>query len=324
MALVNTQYEEILRDYNRRQIQNQRDQDARKARVYEKVPRILEIEEEQTTLYAQMARKRLLGDELEVSKIKNQMVALKEEKEVLLQNYGFTKDYMDMQYQCPKCKDTGYIDNKKCECFKRREIDLLYTQSNLKEILEKENFDTFSMDWYDEKEREQMTKIAKACMTMIADFGNRPYNLVFTGPAGVGKTFLTHCIAKALIDDCFSVIYLSAVEFFDLLSKQNFEEKELDLQYLLTCDLLIVDDLGTELSNSFTVSKLFYCLNERALRKKSMVISTNLSMADLKELYTERIMSRLISDFTIFKMDGSDIRIKKKRAMMQKTMRSES
>ena len=219
----------------------------------------------------------------------------------------------------PICKDTGYVNNEKCSCFKRKVIELLYTQSNLKEVLQKENFDTFSFVWYDDKVEngrisplENMKKISKSCLEMTANFDKEPQNILFTGPAGTGKTFLTHCIARELMDACYSVIYLSATEFFEILSKQTFEDNNsMDTQYLLDCDLLIVDDLGTELSNSFTVSRLFYCINERIIRKKAMVISTNLSINTLRDLYTERVTSRLLSSFKIYELYGADIRIQK-------------
>ena len=317
MPLMNTQYEEIIRDYNRQQLKNRREQEARMREVYTKIPKIREIEKEEASFYASKARRRLL--QLEDCDSKTNIDELKREKELLLQRYGYSKDYMKMQYRCPTCKDTGYVNNEKCSCFKRRVIELLYTQSNLKEVLQKENFDTFSFVWYDDRAEngrisplENMKRISRSCLEMTANFAKHPQNILFTGPAGTGKTFLTHCIAKELMDACYSVIYLSATDFFDILSRQKFEDDDsIDTQYLLDCDLLIVDDLGTELSNSFTVSRLFYCINERIIRKKAMVISTNLSINTLRDLYTERITSRLLSSFRIYELYGADIRIQK-------------
>lgn len=317
MPLMNTQYEEIIRDYNRQQLKNRREQEARMKEIYQKIPRIREIEKEEASFYANKARRLLLQED--IADLKKNANNLKEEKDMLLQRYGYSKDYMKMQYRCPICKDTGYVNNEKCSCFKRKVIELLYTQSNLKEVLQKENFDTFSFVWYDDKVEngrisplENMKKISKSCLEMTANFDKEPQNILFTGPAGTGKTFLTHCIARELMDACYSVIYLSATEFFEILSKQTFEDNNsMDTQYLLDCDLLIVDDLGTELSNSFTVSRLFYCINERIIRKKAMVISTNLSINTLRDLYTERVTSRLLSSFKIYELYGADIRIQK-------------
>lgn len=140
-------------------------------------------------------------------------------------------------------------------------------------------------------------------------------NLLFYGDTGVGKTFLTHCIAGELLERTFSVIYFTASQLFDIFAKKQFDKDEaamLDYEHVYDCDLLIIDDLGTEFSNTFTTSQLFVCLNERLLRKKSTIISTNLSLDDLNMLYSERVFSRITSAYTVLRMTGDDIRIQKK------------
>ena len=140
-------------------------------------------------------------------------------------------------------------------------------------------------------------------------------NLYFFGDTGIGKTFLSNCIAKELLDLGHSVIYFTAFQLFDILSKGVFE-KDADAiathQNIFDCDLLIIDDLGTELSNSFTTSQLFLCLNERILRQKSTIISTNLNMNQVADIYSERVLSRISNSYTIIKLFGDDIRLKKR------------
>ena len=140
-------------------------------------------------------------------------------------------------------------------------------------------------------------------------------NLYFFGDTGIGKTFLSNCIAKELLDSGHSVIYFTAFQLFDILSKGVFE-KDADAiathQNIFDCDLLIIDDLGTELSNSFTSSQLFLCLNERILRQKSTIISTNLNMNQVADIYSERVLSRITNNYTIIKLFGEDIRNKKR------------
>ena len=138
---------------------------------------------------------------------------------------------------------------------------------------------------------------------------------MFYGNTGTGKTFLTNCVAKELLDRGNSVIYFSAFSLFDILAKNTFgKHPEIagDYHNIFNCDLLIIDDLGTESPNSFTVSQLFQCLNERILRKKSTIISTNLSLKEIADIYSERISSRITSSFTLLKLYGEDIRILKK------------
>ena len=150
---------------------------------------------------------------------------------------------------------------------------------------------------------------------MVAEGGLEGYLRYFYGDTGIGKTFLSNCIAKELLDSRHSVIYFTAFQLFDILSKGVFkrdEEALLSHRNIFDCDLLIIDDLGTELSNSFTTSQLFLCINERILRQKSTIISTNLGMNQLADIYSERVLSRISSNYTLLKLFGADIRILKR------------
>ncbi len=163
--------------------------------------------------------------------------------------------------------------------------------------------------------RDYMRQVYGWCQEYVEHFEEKGGNLIFTGSTGVGKTFLTNCIAKALIDRYQSVIYLSSNDLFDIFSKNKFhyetEDEMRDMyQYILDCDLLIIDDLGTELNNTFVSSQLFYCINERLLRNKSTIISTNLSLTMLRDSYSDRISSRIISKYSIIPLYGEDIRTK--------------
>ena len=309
MSLNNSQYNAIMRIYNQRQFQDKYEQDQRREEVYQKVPQIRQIEDEISSQAVRCARKLLDGDTNAKEELKQHIEDLREQKEVLLSAFGFPADYMEMHYACPECQDTGYVDGRKCRCFKKEEIRLLYSQSNIEEVLLRENFDSFSYEYYDDRVvipeiqmtvADYMRQVHTWCKEYVENFEKKGGNLIFTGSTGVGKTFLTNCIAKALIDQYQSVIYLSSNDLFDVFSKNKFhydtEEEMKDMyQYILDCDLLIIDDLGTELNNTFVSSQLFYCINERLLRKKSTIISTNLSMTMLRDTYSDRISSRIIS-----------------------------
>ena len=162
-----------------------------------------------------------------------------------------------------------------------------------------------------------MRRVVKSCMEFAQNFDSHQDNLLFTGSTGVGKTFLTNCIARKLMDTYHSVIYFSASDLFEVFSRNKFdydqaEEMKDTYRYILDCDLLIIDDLGTEVGNTYTNSKLFYVINERMLKKKSTIISTNLSLSEIRDSYSERIFSRITSSYTILKVFGSDIRMMKK------------
>ena len=324
MSLNNSQYNAIMRIYNQRQFQDKYEQDQRREEVYQKVPQIRQIEDEISSQAVRCARKLLDGDTNAKEELKQHIEDLREQKEVLLSAFGFPADYMEMHYVCPECQDTGYVDGKKCRCFKKEEIRLLYSQSNIEEVLLRENFDSFSYEYYDDRVvipeiqmtvADYMRQVHTWCKEYVENFEKKGGNLIFTGSTGVGKTFLTNCIAKALIDQYQSVIYLSSNDLFDVFSKNKFhydtEEEMKDMyQYILDCDLLIIDDLGTELNNTFVSSQPFYCINERLLRKKSTIISTNLSMTMLRDTYSDRISSRIISQYSIIPLYGDDIRTK--------------
>ena len=326
MALSNSQYNAIMRVYNQKQLKNKHEQDERVRRVYERIPQIRDLEQEISSSAVQCARRLLDGDETAKDGLKQQIDDLREQKEILLASAGFPKDYMEMQYTCPDCQDTGYIGGKKCHCFKQEQIKLLYAQSNIDKIIETENFDTFSFQYFDNREivpeiqmtvADYMKQVLIWCREFVDNFKTEGGNLIFTGSTGVGKTFLTNCIARELINAYQSVIYLSANDLFDVFSKNKFNyEPELEMQdmyqYILDCDLLIIDDLGTELNNTFVSSQLFYCINERLLRKKSTIISTNLSVTMLRDTYSDRVSSRIMSQYTIIPLYGDDIRTKKR------------
>ena len=324
MSLNNSQYNAIMRIYNQRQFQDKYEQDQRREEVYQKVPQIRQIEDEISSQAVRCARKLLDGDTNAKEELKQHIEDLREQKEVLLSAFGFPADYMEMHYACPECQDTGYVDGRKCRCFKKEEIRLLYSQSNIEEVLLRENFDSVSYEYYDDRVvipeiqmtvADYMRQVHTWCKEYVENFEKKGGNLIFTGSTGVGKTFLTNCIAKALIDQYQSVIYLSSNDLFDVFSNNKFhydtEEEMKDMyQYILDCDLLIIDDLGTELNNAFVSSQLFYCINERLLRKKSTIISTNLSMTMLRDTYSDRISSRIISQYSIIPLYGDDIRTK--------------
>ena len=324
MALSNSQYDAILRTYEQKQ-RNKRDLlYKRRQTVYNQIPELENLHNSLSLLGVKQARKLLNGDEHALQELKEERKKLTDRKAMLLTSAGYPADYLEPIYDCADCRDTGYIGNQKCHCFQKAIIDLLYTQSNLKNVLAKENFGTFSFAYYSENHvdsvtgrssLETMQNAHRTALEFVDTFSDEFRNLFLYGDTGVGKTFLSNCIAKELIDRAFSVIYFTAYDFFDTLAKSKFEKDdtaEMMSEHIFDCDLLIIDDLGTELPNSFTVSQLFLCLNERLLRRKSTVISTNLSLESIVDIYSERTFSRITSNYTMLKLTGDDIRIKMK------------
>ena len=323
MPLQNDQYDTIMREYSRRQAASQRQLTAHREEIYEKLPRVREIDEAVASLCANQARALLNKDRDAVSDLKARVFRLSEERTALLLANGYPADYLELTHSCPKCQDTGYIDGRKCTCFKRAEVDLLYAQSNLQQVLQKENFGHFSFDCYSDTIKNEATGLSAretarraydTAKSFVDDFDRSFRNLFLYGNTGVGKTFLSHCIAKDLLDSAHFVLYFSAFDLFDQMAKSAFshEERGTDAEnYLYGCDLLIIDDLGTELTNSFVSSQLFLCINERLMRQKATIISTNLTLEQFSDTYSERTFSRIASNYTLLKLIGDDIRIRK-------------
>lgn len=325
MPLTNSQHDAIMRIYDAIRTQNQHIQNQRYEEVTSACPKISEIENEIISVSMQAASAMILGSDYK-AEYQTKLKELNDRKSACLISLNKPADYLEPIYTCLKCHDTGYNGQQKCSCFTKKAIELVYRDSNIKNIIANENFDTFSYEWYDRKTPipsigltpyNNMQNIVSICHTFIDNFDQEYDNLLLFGDTGVGKTFLTNCIAKELLDTSHSVIYLTAIELFQKFEQQDFNKPDtsaaaFDSSYILDCDLLIIDDLGTEFGNSYTNSKLFYCINERILRRKSVVISTNLSLTDIRNTYSERIFSRLTSSYKMLKLVGADIRLMKK------------
>ena len=331
MALSNTQYDEIMRAYDKRQLQNKFIHEKRIQAAYKAVPRLKEIDDSIASVSVKQAAKLIDGDTLALADLKAVIADYKEERAALLEATHYPIDYFEPVYTCPDCRDTGYINGQKCHCFKQAIIDTVYSQSNIREILERENFSTFKYDYYSDSDINPATGLSSLktmknavyeCHRFIDDFENKPKNLFLYGNTGVGKTFLSNCVAKDLLDSGHSVIYFTAFQLFDILSKGVFE-KDSDAiathQNIFDCDLLVIDDLGTELINSFTSSQLFLCVNERLIRQKSTIISTNLSVERIKESYSERTFSRILDSYTFINLfTEEDIRKQKRTRIISR------
>lgn len=319
MNLSAAHYDAILREYDDQRLKNMHDLHARTQEVYERFPEIKQIDGQISDLAENFASSFTSEGVMTFEEYRRKLADLRMEKEALMKCYHISPEALQMQYRCPDCQDTGYIENEKCHCFRQRIIDEMYQQSNLREILKAENFSTLTYKYYDEENLEQMKVAVETCRNFAENFDKTFENILLCGTVGIGKTFLSNCIAKELLDRGHSVLYLSAFQLFDLMAKNSFsangqKEESVTKQYphIFESDLLIIDDLGTELANSFTMAGFFLVINERLLRKKSTLISTNLSPEKILNTYTERTASRIISNYKMLKLSGSDIRLKKK------------
>ena len=318
MSITNSQYDRIMKKYEERQLQSRYELDERLAKISRLAPEFPKLTEKISSLSVAYGKQFLLGDDSALTRMKEELSLLKQQKEQLLSSIGFSLKDLEPSYTCTLCQDKGYMKNEKCSCFKQQIIDLLYEQSNLKDSLTENNFSKLSFSYYEGEDLQRFENAVKTCRNFIRHFNLDYHNLFFYGTVGTGKSFLSGCIAKELMDAGYSVLYFSAVNFFERLAQTSFHstgKDELDNLFddLYSCDLLIIDDLGTELTNNFSSSQFFSCLNERILRKKSFIISTNLSLQELRDRYSDRIFSRITSNFDLCKITGPDIRMYNKR-----------
>ncbi len=304
----------------------------REQEVYAKAPRVAEIDRQlrRTVLDAVTAALREGVDPGPVLKeLKERNLALQEERTDVLLRCGFAPDELEDKPACPKCGDSGWMGAGMCDCLKK-----LCTQEQVKELsklldLGEQSFDTFSIDWYSKdgwpgenrSPRENMEFIYDVCRHYAQKFGAFYFdNLLFTGAPGLGKTFLSACIARMVSERGFSVVYDTASSIFAQFEEQKFSRGNEESQQArdetrryLGCDLLIVDDLGSELTTSFVQSALYTLINTRLQTGKRTVISTNLTMEDLRRRYSVQVGSRLDGEYQILRFYGEDIRIQRKR-----------
>ena len=323
MSLTNAQYETIIHQYELRQQKSRQQAQSRLAYVYDHIPAYRDLDDRIASVSVEQGKKLLAGDTEAMEDLRDSLAELSGRKAQLLEDYGLPADYLEPVYECPDCRDTGYIGGQKCHCFKQAMITLLYEQSHIREMLRTENFATLSYEYYEGEDLSRFKNAVNTCKNFIKNFNSDYHNLFFYGTVGTGKSFLSGCVAKDLIESGHSVIYFSATGLFDLLSRYSFDYKNREelretCADLYQCDLLIVDDLGTEMTNQFVASQLFALLNERHIGKKATIISTNLSLEELRNRYSDRIFSRITSNYEICKLSGQDIRMYKKRLLNRK------
>jgi len=323
VPLNNTQYQAIIKAYEQTQNRNRHLLEERREQVYERIPAYRDLDASVGSFSVAQAKLMLNGDEGALEQLRTSLRAISAQKKMLLKSAGFPEDYLEPIYTCADCQDTGYVPSssglkEKCHCFHRQEIAFLYEQSNIREMIAKENFSTLSSEYYQGTDLERFTRCVKICRDFVQNFKQDYHNLFFYGTVGTGKSFLSGCIANELLQSGHSVIYFSSTGLFDTLARYSFDTKSKEALYnfykdLYNCDLVIIDDLGTEVTNSFVTSQLFSLLNERHLGRKSTIISTNLSLEELRDRYSDRVFSRITSNYTICKLTGPDIRMYKKR-----------
>ncbi len=302
------------------------EKEAAKEFLYAELPRLKAIEAELRGTMTRLMRLTLSGGEnrqQQLYELKEENLALQHERGRLLQERGYPANYLSDEPACPLCNDSGYVNGAVCRCLQQ-----FYNQEQTRELssmldLRDQSFDTFSFDWYSPavepgkkmSSRQRMEKNYDTCKDYAYQFSRHRSNLLLSGGSGLGKTFLSACIARVVSGSGHSVVYDTAGRIFDRLEAIKFRRDEDDAaaRRYEKCDLLIIDDLGTEMLTSFVQSALYQLINGRLLQGKKTVISTNLAPGELRTRYGDAIASRLEGEYTILPFFGEDIRKQKKR-----------
>lgn len=328
MAYDKELYRQVAQEYEEIRRHDRMDLEERRERVFAAVPQLEEVEEEIRSAGLKIVKLAIstVDNRTErVTALRDRQKALLIRRKALLLEHGFAEDELSMRYLCDLCEDTGVYEDRDCECFKRRMIVKAFEHSNLSMQLRDQSFKTINMELYSRETDERfgvspyetMMKIIGTCRHFVQHFDTENKNLLFWGEPGLGKTFLSTCVAKELIKSGHSVIYETAYKIFSMLEDFKFrrtddiERLRSQTQRLYECDLLILDDLGAEFSTNYTNAALFDILNTRMIANKKTIINTNLDMEELAKKYSERVFSRIIGHYQALQFIGTDIRLLK-------------
>ncbi len=321
--------DKVIKEYEKKQEKHRAEFKEKTENLYKTLPALKDIDEKISSLAikhaARIIKEGISPDEA-VSAVRRERDQLEAQRNNILGDYRIILDY-----ECDKCRDTGIADGQKCECYMETLKKIMLSENTGFDSshfsFAKDTFDNFSLKWYSQNitdkkinisPYENMKSLYSEARAFCENFAFEKKNLYFYGTTGTGKTYLARCIANELLSKGYKVFYQSAYKLFQFLEDYKFcridrESNSSAYDSIYNCDLLIIDDLGTEFGTAYTCSVLFDILNTRELNEKSTIISTNLNLSNLENKYTDRIHSRILGNFEIFRFMGDDIRILKKQ-----------
>lgn len=327
MAYTKEVYDLALSEMEKRRTKAEQELEKRREKFYAVCPAAQKNEEEIVKISVAAGRAVLSGSDIreELSSLRDRSLVLQGQLSDMLEKNGFSQNWLEEWYECKLCGDKGYIDGRMCSCMKNLLKKISYDQLNMISPLSLSGFDSFSTSYYSDKPlspgkrspREIMTKVENYCRRYAENFSDESNSLIFQGDSGLGKTHLSLAIAQTVIEKGYGVIYVSAPAVFSKIEQEHFSaysENRGDTERLLTeCDLLILDDLGSEFNSKYTASAIYNIINIRILSHRPTIISTNLTIPEIEKQYGSRLVSRVIGMLDRVEFVGTDIRQIKRR-----------
>lgn len=314
-------FRRIREEYSRKYLEVQEAASKRREEIHAILPEVKEIDSQLSDMGLRIMQAALQSEDYQaaLAEIEEQSHALEQRRAEVLTRNGFPADYTAPRYECAACGDTGYIDYKMCDCMRKKLILAGYESSGIGTLMQSQSFENFSLDYY---KADRMTYLLmQSNLERAKEYAGsfhpaKSENLAMFGGTGLGKTHLSTAIAREVIEGGWDVVYVSCVDMFADYEAQRFGNSTgtptgADLSRYTECDLLIIDDLGTELTNQFTTSCLYGLLNTRLNRHLPVILSTNLETDEFRKRYWDRITSRVLGNFTIMPFKGTDIRRQK-------------
>lgn len=323
-------YDQAWETLSRRKAENREHAARRREEIRQRIPAISKIEAEMACLGGNIARTVITQPDSAssgIEKLKLQSLALQEHKAQLLEKAGYPRDYLDERYTCRICKDTGYTGTKMCECLSALLKNAAATRLGASAPVKNCTFANFALDYYPDTPdasgvipKQRMGQILEACLSYAQGFSHNAESLLLLGQTGLGKTHLSLAIAIAVTEAGFGVVYTPVQKLMDRLEAEKFSRRQEtreqysdSMEYILGCDFLVLDDLGTEFHTQFTISTLYNIINTRLVENRPTIISTNLEISEIEDKYSQRMVSRLVCSYKVLKFYGRDIRFMKKQ-----------
>lgn len=293
--------------------------DAKLEEISEKIPELMQIKTKLSQIGLSISKVFLYSNDKknDMDRLMKESLALQEKRKELLRKNGYNEDDLSVKYTCPVCNDTGFIHNRKCKCYNELLKDI--EREKLQKIapLDECTFESFNTEYYPDEAsngispRTKAERIKESCSKYAVGFTRKSPNILFMGGTGLGKTHLSLAIANVVINKGYSVIYGTSQNILGDLQNENFGRAD-NIRYtendVLNCDLLIIDDLGTEFKSSYTVACLYNIINTRLSAKLPTIVSTNFSIKEIEEKYDQRITSRITGEYNTMILLGHDIR----------------